>query len=52
MVVSAASVASNVPRGVEPCSPSLLRIAWQIRSKGALQFFMDEWRAQGDLPHL
>jgi len=31
---------------------SLLRIAWQIRTKGTLQFFMDEWRAQGDLPQL
>lgn len=36
----------------EPRSPSLLEIAWQVRKKGALQFFLDQWRAQGDLPHL
>jgi cytochrome P450 len=35
-----------------PTSPGLLEIAWQVRSKGALQFFMDQWRAQGDLPQL
>ena len=33
-------------------SPSLLQMAMQIRAKGALQFFMDQWRAQGDLPEL
>jgi len=33
-------------------SPSLLRIAREVRAKGALQFFMDQWRAQGDLPEL
>jgi cytochrome P450 len=33
-------------------SPGLLEIAWQVRTKGALQFFMDQWQAQGDLPHL
>jgi cytochrome P450 len=32
--------------------PGLLQIAWQVRTKGALQFFMDQWRAQGDLPRL
>jgi len=41
-----------VTRIAEPRSPSLLHIALQIRSKGALQFFMDQWRAQGDLAHL
>lgn len=33
-------------------SPSLVQIAWHIWHKGALQFFMDEWHAQGDLPKL
>ncbi len=36
----------------EPRSPGLLKIAFQIRRKGALRFFVDQWRAQGDLPHL
>jgi cytochrome P450 len=36
----------------EPRSPTLLKVALQMRKKGALQFFMDEWRAQGDLTHL
>lgn len=36
----------------EPRSPSLLQIALQVRKKGALQLFMDEWRAQGDLTRL
>jgi len=32
--------------------PTLIQSVWQIASKGPLQFFMDQWRAQGDLPHL
>lgn len=36
----------------ESRSPRLLEIAWQIRTKGALPFFMEQWRAQGDLPQL
>jgi cytochrome P450 len=52
MTKAEASPIPNVARGAAPRSPSLLQIAWQIRNKGALQFFMDEWRAQGDLPHL
>jgi cytochrome P450 len=32
--------------------PGLLQIAWQVRKKGALAFFMDQWRLQGDLTHL
>lgn len=35
-----------------PQSPSLLHIAMQVRAKGALQLFMDQWRAQGELPEL
>lgn len=43
---------SNATRVAEPRSPSLVQIALQIRSKGALEFFMDQWRAQGDLTRL
>jgi hypothetical protein len=43
---------SNARRVTQPRSPSLVQIAWQVRTKGVLQFFMDQWRAQGDLPHL
>src|SRR5262249_40421570 len=32
--------------------PGLLRIAWEIRTKGALQFFMDQCRAHAHLPQL
>lgn len=42
-----ATETTQTPRG-----PSLVEIAWQIRTKGALQFFMDQWRAQGDLTEL
>lgn len=27
-------------------------MAWQIRQKGVLQFFVDQWRDQGDLTEL
>jgi hypothetical protein len=33
-------------------SPGILEMALQIRRKGRLQFLMDMWRTQGDLPHL
>jgi hypothetical protein len=39
-------------QSVEAKSPGLVEIAWAIRRKGALQFFMEQWRAQGDLPWL
>jgi cytochrome P450 len=32
--------------------PGLVQIALQIRAKGPLQFFVEQWRAQGDLPEL
>jgi cytochrome P450 len=32
--------------------PTLVHSVVQIASKGALQFFMDQWRSQGDLPLL
>lgn len=32
--------------------PNLLQLAWQIRTKGTLQFLMEQCRAQGDFPHL
>jgi cytochrome P450 len=49
---TAVTLTSSAARVTAPRSPSLIQIAWQIRSKGPLRFFMDEWRAQGDLPHL
>ena len=52
MTTSTVTSRLNPTRVSEPRSPSLIRIALQIRSKGALQFFMDQWRAQGDLTHL
>lgn len=42
----------NTSRPRRDESPGLLRIAWEVHNKGTLQFFMDQWRAQGDLPHL
>ena len=45
-------LASSAMRVAQPRSPGLIQIAWQVRTRGALQFFMDQWRAQGDLPHL
>lgn len=44
--------AANDTPIAQPRSPSLLRIAMEVRAKGALQFFLDQWRAQGDLPQL
>ncbi|MET0285218.1 MAG: cytochrome P450 [Polyangiales bacterium] len=32
--------------------PGLIEIAWQVRRKGVLRFFLDEWREQGDLTQL
>ena len=52
MTATEATLRSVATRMAEPRRPGLLRIAWEIRTKGALQFFMDEWRAQGDLPQL
>jgi cytochrome P450 len=39
-------------QSVEAKSPGLVEIAWAIRRKGALQFFLEQWHAQGDLPWL
>jgi cytochrome P450 len=52
MTTTETTLTSNATRVTQPQSPGLIEIAWQIRTKGALQFFMDQWRAQGDLPHL
>jgi cytochrome P450 len=52
MTANETTWSSNATRVAEPRSPGLIEIALQIRSKGALQFFMDQWRAQGDLPQL
>jgi cytochrome P450 len=43
------SITGTPLQALEQRSPSLLQIALQVRSKGALQFFVDQWRAQGDL---
>ncbi|HEX4445904.1 MAG TPA: hypothetical protein VH044_04185 [Polyangiaceae bacterium] len=45
-------LAPNAARVAEPRRPGLIQIAWQFLTKGSLQFFMDQWRAQGDLPWL
>ena len=50
--MGATHLTSSATRVTQPRSPSLIQIAWQVRAKGALQFFMDQWRTQGDLPHL
>src|SRR5262245_43721148 len=50
--MGATHLTSSATRVTQARSPSLIQIAWQVRAKGALQFFMDQWRAQGDLPHL
>ena len=42
----------NTARPRRDEGPGLLRIAWEVHNRGALQFFMDQWGAQGDLPHL
>jgi cytochrome P450 len=44
-----ATLTSNATQAAEPRSPGLLQIAWQVRTKGLLPFFLDQWRAQGDL---
>jgi cytochrome P450 len=46
------SIQATALQSPERRSPSLLQIALQVRAKGALQFFMDQWRAQGDLAEL
>ena len=43
---------ADAPRARPSRGPNLLQMAWQIRTKGALRFFMDQWRAQGDLAQL
>lgn len=46
------TLASSRARVVQARRPGLVRIAWEVRTKGALRFAIDQWRAQGDLPHL
>lgn len=43
---------SAAPRIIAPKSPNLFQIALEIQKKGPLQFFTDQWRIQGDVPHL
>jgi cytochrome P450 len=45
-------LASNAARVAAPRRAGIIQIAWQFLTKGSLQFFMDQWRAQGDLPWL
>src|SRR5687768_4508075 len=33
-------------------SPGIIEIARRLRKSGWLEFLMDMWRTQGDLPHL
>jgi cytochrome P450 len=52
-MTSAQTTLTTTPKRVtRRRSPGLLEIAWQVQKKGALEFFMDQWRAQGDLTHL
>jgi cytochrome P450 len=52
MTTTETTLMSRTKRVSKPRVPGLLEIAWQIRKKGALEFFMDQWRLQGDLTHL
>lgn len=43
---------SRAPNVNQMQSPSLVEIAWQVRQKGVLGFFLHQWKQQGDLPQL